>query len=543
MKQHGKRILWTVGIVILCLSDQQIGSAMGERNLIFRIVPAIVLGLAGLSHYPVRSYLKPIYYIWAVSSLVVSAAVILFYDSRTYYRGRLYCNVILGAIYSLLLLRTLYALLKEKSRPSVNRKYLILFLVFLGLTLFSRYDDRLTVMYPVCLGILYLISFSSQEKKDLENAVTDGIIIGFFIIQGLAFVHRPFDTPRYLGMYSNTNINALLYQTAYCAFLGKYCLLERESTGIESAATFRPGTVRKWLCLLPAACMWGFVFLTMCRSAMISMALVTVIFWIRRLNGRRGKRLLGFAGCMVLYVAVTLLGLPLVYGAVRYLPSVFGRPLYFYEGYSEERVQPHDPWDSPKYTSWSDVVKQNLGRLTDLIPWLGENKSATECLGSLQEKTVAVGAFPEEAVQADRPPEKTVILEKSTHVRVKIYQYYASQLNLWGHKEEENGLQVNDHYYAPHAHNLFLQYAFHYGSIAGILFVLMVFAALKMLWSQGLSLFILYLSLFVFGMTEIMWRTGTLPYCLMYLIPLILQEPAGQRSKREGTKVVRKADI
>ncbi len=529
MKGYGKRILWTAGIVIMCLCDQQIGSALGERQLIFRMVPIIVIGLIGLSHYPIKSYCRPMYYVWAVISLVAAVAVTLFFRGRTYYPRRLLFGVFLGVVYGFLILRTAHAIFGEKIRPTVNKWYLGLFAAFLMTVLTSRYDDYLSILYLAFFVVVYLTAFSTKEKKQLGDALIDGIIIGFLIIQGLAFVFRPYDTLRYLGMYSNTNINALMYQTVYCAFLGRFCLLEKKNCRKEDGSVKALTAVWKWMCFVLAACMWGFVFLTMCRSAMISMAVITVMAWTVRLRNRKGKKLLAFGGNTLLFGIVLTVGLPVVYGAVRYLPPLFHHPLYFYEGYSEDRIQYNDPWDSPKYTTWSEVIEQNMGRFADLIPGLslsdGGDDQKLEVLSHV-DKSAALWSDnlqgEKEHLYGSLPEEEDYLGETSVHARVKIYQYYLSKLNLRGHREAENGLQVNEDYYAPHAHNVFLQYAFNYGVIGGILFLAMMTVVLIFLRKGNIGILLLYSAVFIFGLTEIVWRNGTLSYCLMYLIPVLI---------------------
>ncbi len=541
MRKYGKRIFWTICILILCMADQQLGSRSGETQLIYRNVAVVVVLVIALSHYPLGSFFKPMYYVWAAVSLIGGSAIVILGSSYTYYPKRLRWVVILGAVYGLLILRTAYALLKEKMAPTVNKWVLISFGAFLVLTFLSGYDDQLNIMYLGCFGVIYLTAFSREEKIDLGNAVIDGIIIGFFLIQSAAFVFRPYDILRYLGMYSNTNMNALMYQMAYCAFLGRFYLLER--AGLEdSGSRKKVQVVWKWICFGLAASMWGFVFLTMCRSAMLGMAAATVIVWIWRLRLRRDHNIIALAGNTMVYLIIVILGLPVVYGAVRYIPTVFHHPLYFYEGYTEERIQSTDPWDSWKYVQWEEVVEQNLGRWADVLPrfvsdegteaeitWTGLEyaggrpllfmyKLNANIADSYRFRWAMAGTgVPEEAEAAG----ESETLEDSTQIRVKIYSHYLANMNLRGHKEEENGLQVGEEYYAPHAHNIFLQYAFNYGLLSGILFLILVGAMIRALWKGKITHLILYVSLIVFGFTEIMWRDGTLAYCMIYLIPVL----------------------
>ena len=548
MKKYGKRIFWTICIVILCFVDQQLGSRMGQWQLVYPNVSIVVVGLMALVHYPLKSFLKPMYYIWAIFSVIGGYALVTILDNYTYYPYRLRSVVIFGAVYGLLGLRTAYALFKEKKRPAVN-KWVFLFLgLFWVLTLVSKYDVQLSMLYVGGFFVFYLTDFSREEKRDLGNAVLDGVMIGFLLIQGAAFMHRPYDIVRYLGMYSNTNMNALLYMIAYCAFLGRFYLLETGMDLANSKKGFRKilQMIGKWLCFGQAACMWGYVFLTMCRSAMLGMAVATVILWIWRLRFRKGRRILALTGNAVVFAMIVVLGLPVVYGAVRYIPPVFNDPLYFFEGESPERVNVSDPWDSPKYVKWGDVVKGNLGRFADLLPKL-EKKEAEEpniAWNDLKYAgdrpllflnhwninmtasykiwcTLASTGVIEDAEEV----QETEALDNSTLIRARIYSHYLENMNLRGHKEEENGVWVGEEYFAPHAHNLFLQYAFNYGAIAGILFLLCVGTMIGVFWKEKAPHLFLYAAILVFGLTEIMWRDGMLAYCMIFLLPVLTSKP------------------
>ena len=44
----------------------------------------------------------------------------------------------------------------------------------------------------------YLTRYTEQEKEDLFQGMLDGIILGFFLLQGLCFVFRPYDVVWFL---------------------------------------------------------------------------------------------------------------------------------------------------------------------------------------------------------------------------------------------------------------------------------------------------------------------------------------------------------
>lgn len=578
MLKHWKQILWTACVLFLCIIDQRIGSCTGESQLIFSSCVALVVGIFILTHYSLRSYLLPHCAVWAVLCAIAAPAAMIWGNTHALYPGRFHTIVCILVLYGFLFIRTALALIKEKKKTGMKPWLLGIFaLLFLFFAL-SRYNDKWPLMYLAAFFLFYLTGFTQEEKQIFLYSIQDGIIAGFFVIQGLAFVFRPYDTLRYMGMYANTNMNALFYQAVYCAFLSKFCIMEiRPRESDSKTPVFL--TIIKWLCFAFAAAMWSFVFLTMCRSALLGMGTATVLAGIYCLKHTAKKRLQKGFRYVLLLAVITAAGFPAVYGAVRYLPPVFHHPVWFYNDYSEERVHSNDPWDSPKFTAWQDVLKENLGRFWDLLPSSLRNGGEDSVSGVLPDSQESMARKNTSAAEPDSnlTPEDTSAAEpdsspatedastaelgsispedafsedsqenssgdapsasaedspspelKSTSARLTIYRHYLSSLNLTGHLEQENGLQVSDDYYAPHAHNLFLQYAFNYGLPAGILFFLWIAAALIKLFmdvfrsrkpSSSITALLLFAAAVVFGLTEIMWRNGLLSNTLIFLLP------------------------
>lgn len=595
-----KRILFTICILFFCLADQRVGSAMGQIQLVYVNAVTVMVGIMILAHYPLRSYGKLPYGIWGGLCLIWVPLVYLYWKDRVIYQMRLPVVLLMAVIYGFVLLRTAYAWFWEKQRPRMHPALIWLFFLFLLTVAFSRYNYHWNLLYFASYLLLYLTPLEKEDYKALGNGIIDGIAIGFFLIQGTADVIRPYDTLRYLGLYSNPNMNALFYQLAYAAFLARFCVLEKQS-GKLSGGKF----LIKWFSFFMAASLWNYLFLTMCRSAMLGMGAVSIAASIYCFMGKRtagkpypsdrqagktafadamrrgGKVLLRFATMLLLIVGT----FPLVYGSVRRLPAYFDSPVYFFEGYSEDRIVKGDPPDSPKYISWQQVLEANFGRLKQLLPQKdtkaavpdknilqetlsqdemtatdmqqGENAYSGAAAADIQQgenayngaaaadiqqgenaqkEPAAADIQQEENIQdeqTDNLQEEPKQEENSAAIRLVIYKHYLSSLNLTGHKETENGIQVTEEYYAPHAHDLFLQYAFNYGIPGGILFFLFMAGSFLCLaancrrmgkqrkpHSEGNPApFFLFLAILIFGLTEITWRSGMLSNTLLFLLP------------------------
>ncbi len=447
MKINIKQIFLTICIFAFCIIDWILGSQGGPLQGICANLIFVLLSIIIISHYHIRDFFKAPYFIGAFK------------------------------------------------RPVINLCFLSLFMAFVLLVICSRNDFIWTTKYLSLLLVYYLTPFTKKEHSDFISALLNGVILSFVFLQSVAFVIRPYDTLRYQGMYANANINSLFYQVVYCAFLGKFCLSKASNS------------ILKWIYFSFACAMWSFVFLTMCRSAMMGMGAATIIAFAYYVKKSRTHKLLNAMCFCVCFIIISILSFPTVYSSVRYLPAFFHRPAYFYNEYSDSKVNSNDSFDSDKYTDWKDVIEENLGRFKDVFPI----KSAVV------------------SVMADNISSQ-VVKDKSTTYRIHIFKYYASMLNVNGHLENENGIQVSSDYYAPHAHNLMLQYCFNYGLPAGILFLLIILVTMtKLLYetfiqrkkeeTYSIVALLFYTSIIVFGITEIMWQRGQFSTLLLYLIP------------------------
>ncbi len=527
---------------IMCICDQQIGSAAGEMQLVCPNIVFCVLSAMVLSHYPLSSYGRPVFWILLLPCVVGAGIVFWLKLPGTYYFLQLLSGTIAAVLYCCGIIQTGLSIYARKGIPEGRGVGMGLLLPLFFLMLFSRHDYYNGALLCLSVLLIYFTDYTAGEWESMIKALGSAIIAGFFVLQGLAFVFRPYDTLRYLGMYANTNMNALLYQMAYCVFLFYFCRMEEKK--------IHP--FWRWLSFCFACAMWGFVLLTMCRSAMLGMAVATllgfgILLWNQKKRFWKG----------VLYVGSLALGMvlafPLVYGAVRYLPPVFHHPIWFMNEYTEEKVHSWDPYDSEKYTDWRDVLEGNFGRLfANLTPSQVKLDTGLSLAKEGWEPMVIMVGRPsmllctveETAGNAPEgiPAEETKNPARGNSVvaRFQIYRHYLSQLNLLGHKESENGFQVTERFYATHAHNLILQYGFNYGVLAGLLLLIYLVASgirllvLCLREPMGMSHLMLVLLLFgsivVFGMLEVVWRHGQFSHTLVLLLPCFAWRQKGAES-------------
>lgn len=70
---------------------------------------------------------------------------------------------------------------------------------------------------------------------------------------------------------------------------------------------------------------------------------------------------------ILLSICIVLL-FPVVYGCVRYLPTVLHHPVWFEGEYHEDySVHSYDPWNSDRYISFEEALENNVGRILQIL--------------------------------------------------------------------------------------------------------------------------------------------------------------------------------
>ena len=250
------------------------------------------------------------------------------------------------------------------------------------------------------------------------------------------------------------------------------------------------------------------------------MIAVTVLFSVLMLRCCKNK-VVSFIRCWLMLGFIGVISVPIIYGAIRYMPTLHLHPLYFEGEYSINRVQPGEPRDSMKYITFEDAMRTNVGRVFYKIPKLKE-------YFDLFIPLTVHAAEPEDVKETEflfsQEEEKDGI--DPIELRKRIQTYYFERLNILGHTNDYEVAQLTSHSNAPHAHNVFIQMAFLYGVPSGILFVLMVLSFIPGcigLMKKGeddrvclISCFVL--SFVVFGLFEIDWMCGQLPFTMLFIL-------------------------
>lgn len=354
-------------------------------------------------------------------------------------------------------------------------------------------------------GFFYITEFSKQDWNAWNDAMINGTICSFFVIQSYAYLFRPYDIVRYSGAFINCNAMALYYLIVYVMILVKLHQLHMQKAKLGWKLFYFAG----------AGSLLAFQFLTICRTAWITSIIVTIAYGLFVLRNK-WKESIGkifLRGCSLALCAIITF-FPVFY-SVRYLPTIHPHPVW-YEGdiYNGLRVHSWDSADSEKYVEMEEFLETALGRISYLFEMI-DSYNLFRIKASAQEKIIYVD------------DSNVTGVEDSIGVRLQMWKTYLQNTTWRGHSEEETTIiWKNGGGKVWHAQNIWIQFAYTYGWPVGILFIGMTLLLLFRTYSSGkkctnvvgIMPFIVCLTFFVFGITEVVWLLGQYIMTLFFFV-------------------------
>ena len=485
-----KRIVYTIAMLLLCVVAFVRGVGGGDwwnaavSCLGFALFPVIVM------RYGFKSFLKIPYLIWLLISIPAAAITIHKFYYSAIHRMAFALLVVECVFYGLIIIRIIYSIIKKEIGKEF-KKLNPWFFVALAFFFFAAISVN-QATWPLFYGIFFISFYlAPNDEKDSETlflSLADALIISFFLIQSFAFLHRPYDQVRYVGAYTNSNLNGMFYFCAYLAWLGKYIYFQKNNT--HKAVRI--------IHFLFACAMWSFALLTISRSSLMAFVFSTVVFLVTaEVLILRKSFIKGFLLKGICMLCVFLLSFPLVFACVRFIPPLRHHPIWITE-YSEDFVHSYDPWNSPKYIDPDEFFGTFIGRFdienvdekssfTTEQKLLKENNASpsgseadsqniSETAAKYEEKGDMVIRYPDAIIPGTDAKHPAYVretykgLEKILGIRKYIYGYFLTHLNLKGHEREYPFVWLFSWYQVLHAHNSYLQIAFCFGNIPGLLF-------------------------------------------------------------------------
>lgn len=540
-----KRVLCTLSFVVLCLLDQIVGSATGIYQQAMRDYTLVAVGIITLCAYRPEDFLKIPYLAWSVVFFTLKPFAFSWIRSNIGYLPDLESMSWAIWIFGIVYIRMFYQYVIEKKKPEMNWPLFGVWLIMMacmGLFPFvTGNEERWPLRFFFTFGVFYLTNYSRRDLNMLFTSLVDGVMIGFFIVQGQAWLHRPYDMIRYEGMYSNSNMNALFYLVVFCAVLCKWYQVKLKKKLLAIRVVY----------ILFTGVLLGHMFLTLSRTAVAVAGVVSILFLIFQVLSRKRHRIREFIIDGTALILTFVVCFVPSYYMVRYIPAYVNDPVFFEADDNAYtmfiKVQKDDPIDSEKYVELEEAVKKFFGRLLwfadfssneisrlfnlSMVAHAAEEGGGREGYLVQEEEEVYVepGTDPEHPVFPD-----LVNMDDTLKLRTGIYGHYFKNLNLMGHPRSDRSVWITKYYNPAHAHNLFLQWSFDFGVLAGLLFIVIVFfsyyTAIRGVKrkKQGACYYLLmmlsgFTTVFVlFGMLEIDWTYGQAAFSLYFVIQYLV---------------------
>lgn len=360
------------------------------------------------------------------------------------------------------------------------------------------------IWFLAMFSLFYATQYTKEDAAALTEAMIDGTIIAFFAIQIYAYGFRPYDRVRYLGAYPNSNVTSLHYLIVYTVLLLKLHLLEQK----------RASKWWKLFYLLGAGGLLGFLFMTMGRTAWVTAIVITFLYGILVVRRIWDKHWIGVMTRGVALVLSFVILFPVVFGTVRWLPTILHHPIWYEGEYALDKVHSFDPADSEKYIELDEFMESVLGRIWGTFRISVNSPFVLKAYAAEQDYEVIEVVGPEG-------------MDRALRERLSIYKAYWDHLTWLGHPETEGHYRLeNSSYYSWHAQNVWLQMAYSYGIPAGICFVLLTVVMLayyvkKMRTANvpcAIIPFFICVMFFVYGIMELDWNVGQYALFLFFFV-------------------------
>ncbi len=377
-----ERLIWCIAAIFMCWTQVQ-----NYHEYIFWQQIYIMSAVGAFYCVKLGAFQKGKRIFCSVAT-VFGIGLTIYLVKSNFYVNYYYLNWPLGIFITVLLnlyILVIYHAVKERRVPfEISPSILLIFLLIIKQT--SIYDYKSYYLY-ILLSFLPLIMMKKSEKacESVLKGILDGICIGFFVIQGYAWKHRPYNYSeiRYTGISNACTTMSRIYISYFAAWMIQYVQLAHRKWGIWN------GVLRVFSWLI-ATFILSLEYLTGSRSAVLAMMLITAIAmavrYIRFEDAWRkwiGKAVLWIVNCTCVGL-VSLALFPMAYASVRYLPAYFNQPDYVNITGYRMRSRPIQEWgvnfdknneyndfavmeneavDSVKYATFEESVEYNLGRI------------------------------------------------------------------------------------------------------------------------------------------------------------------------------------
>lgn len=438
----------------------------------------IFLAVALLMNYHEKQFVNKLSLLWLVLGFAGSVYYCSFVqgDKNELLLARLTCGVVVS--WGLLVLTILRMTAKTPELASAcgqmtgrlvrDRQrlcYSVLWIVFSLFMYAYRYEKVwvFTATLPFA-AFLFSPNTLASNCRFLKN-FSNGILLSFALVTFFCLAHRPhhywmlyryggiFHTVACTGMYL-----AVVFGTALAKLYGK--LKTRKSMLTFCFPEY-----------FVTACAAGFILLSMSRTAFLT-TLVTVAMIVAVTAVAYEKGAVRILSELLMLMVVCLASFPMVFTAVRMVPAVVNDPVRYEIEFQDRSfmIYEGDPVDSDKYMTVRRFFATLFGRFQSAEGGQEADAGRDELTG----REAGTLAFAGNALAGLEQRSVSQEVEKSPDIsngRFEIFQDYINAIRFRGHPKMGPEDPKGDEY--AHAHNSYLQVAYNFGLVAGLLFLVL----------------------------------------------------------------------
>lgn len=496
------------------------------------MITGICIGIIILTHWRKKAFTR-VYIAWIVGGIITLIAFITakywFYYIPGLHYGETRADLINLLLYFIIVLQLILDWKDNKDKISIfylfkrikENAFLVFFILFEIFSCISQYDVHKPWYLFLWMILVFLVPWEKKEKQRIASNMLTGIIVGFWLVQCMAFAFRPYLAAftRYRGMYYNSNMYALVCYIAIIACLIKLFELWDKK-------------VLRLLLYISLCAIIALQLFSIGRGAIIVSALTVIVFmaFITFVYEKQSIwKLIKLFGISFLGVIVMI---PIMYGCIRYLPLVLHRPIYVHDEYlqiadlnnKDSFMSPEDVWDEmvsrTKQISGNNVDQEKVEELKNQEP-LDPDWEGKDYYLNWDTKYSALD------------------------LRVAIWKTFLSKSRLFGQKDSNYSEFISPYKQMFHSHNLFIQMIYGYGIIAGIIFaawiVFYFIRTIRHMFANrnkvyGLVPFTFLLGILIFGMYELVWQLGQITWFLLLFMQLFVMTESNEKSVNETAK-------
>lgn len=439
--------------------------------------------------------------------------------------------------WGMVLIRTIRRWHRKKLQGICRPIAIVWLLSCAGMLLAANGKQWVLFLLPA-FTLFYLQYDSATECRRVIRNFGNGVLANFVLILVLCLLHRPYEYYQFnrYPMWFHTVASTGMYLA-----LVEVIALVRLYVRMRETGSVWKGCVKEWLL---HSVVVAYIAFSVARTAIMSVCGVLIVLLVGTLIVYR-IRLRRYIHVFGMFILLFVLSIPVCYTATRCVPAVVNEPVFVSESREDfkDAVKKGDEPDSNKYMNFKAVMRlwgERLGLPEVLTRPFADDASAERLYFVMEQERdlasaaqngydVAAAVGGQEAdIAQESAAEPTSGIDELSNGRISIFLMYLEELNWTGHDSMvyvcEDGTMI------AHSHNTFIQMAYDFGILTGILFLglclFVIVRAVAAIWrgtDRSEEMFLSLLISCAYMITSISEYVGNpnMPFGFAYLFLLI----------------------